>query len=248
MSIQTKTEKNNTAFITIEDLKRNYDGVEALRGINLTLNRGDFLTIFGPNGAGKTTLIRIISTLLPPSSGDIKVSGYDMDNHPAEFRKTLGIISHQTLLYHDMTAKENLEFYAGLYGIRDTNKRIEDILKLMGLYERRDSRVSKFSRGMQQRLTIARALINDPSLILLDEPYNGLDQHASALLSDQLIKLHDRKRTIIMVTHNLIRGMEVATKVGILVKGRMLFLKDRDEISGHGFDDIYFHYVSGDIQ
>jgi len=124
MLIETKTAENNTAFITIENLKRNYDGVEALRGINLTLNRGDFLTIFGPNGAGKTTLIRIISTLLPPSSGRIKVSGYDMDNHPTEFRETLGIISHQTLLYHDMTAKENLEFYAGLYGIRDSSVRL----------------------------------------------------------------------------------------------------------------------------
>ena len=247
MSTERKTAGNNTAFITIKDLKRNYDGVDALRGINLTLDRGDFLTIFGPNGAGKTTLIRIISTLLPPSSGDIKVFGYDMDNHPAEFRKTLGIISHQTLLYHDMTAKENLEFYAGLYGVQDSNKRIKDILELMGLYERRDSRVSKFSRGMQQRLTIARALINDPSLILLDEPYNGLDQHASALLSGQLIKLHDQKRTIIMVTHNLKLGMEAATKVGILVKGKMPFLKDREAISGERFDDIYFHYASGNI-
>lgn len=248
MSIETKKEENNPAFITIEDLKRNYDGVEALRGINLTLNRGDFLTIFGPNGAGKTTLLRIISTLLPPSSGHIKVSGYDMDKHHEEFRRSLGTISHQSFLYHDMTAKENLEFYAGLYGIQDSNKRIGDILKLMGLYDRKDFRVSKFSRGMQQRLTIARALINDPSLILLDEPYNGLDQHASALLSNQLIKLHNRKRTIIMVTHNLIRGMEVATKVGILVKGRMLFFKDRGEINGDRFDDIYFHHVSGDIQ
>ncbi len=247
MSLETKTEGNNAAFITISDLKMDYDGVEALRGINLTLNRGDFLAVFGPNGAGKTTLLRIIATLLSPSSGCITVSGYDMDNHPDEFRKTLGMISHQTLLYHDMTAAENLEFYAGLYGIRDRNKRIEDILKLMGLYNRRDSRVSKFSRGMQQRLTIARALINDPSLILLDEPYNGLDQHASALLSDQLIKLHNRKRTIIMVTHNLKLGMEAATKVGILVKGRMPFFKDRGEINGDKFDDIYFHYASGNI-
>ncbi len=231
----------------IESLKKSYNGINALNGINLTLNKGDFLTIFGPNGAGKTTLIRIIATLLRPSSGNVKIFEYSIEEHPEEFRRSIGVISHQSFLYKNLSAEENLKFYAALYGIPDSSKKVKELLELMGLYERRDSPVSEFSRGMQQRLSIARALINDPSLILLDEPYSGLDQHAAALLSNQLIKLHNRKRTIIMVTHNLMFGVQGATKVGILVKGRMLFLRDRDEIGDDGFDEIYFNYVSGGI-
>ncbi len=239
---------SETVFLKIDDLKKAYNGFSALKGINLTLHKGDFLTIFGPNGAGKTTLLRIISTLLPPSSGRVKIFEYDLEEHPEEFRKSVAVISHQSLLYNDLTAKENLEFYAALYGIGERAEKIKELLRLVGLYERRNSQVSEFSRGMQQRLSIARALINDPYLILLDEPYSGLDQHAATLLKKQLALLHSQKRTIIMVTHNLALGMREVTKVGILVNGEMPFFRNRNEMDADRFDETYFSYVSGNLQ
>ncbi len=236
---------SDSAFLKIERLKKSYDGVNALNGIDLTLAKGDFLTIFGPNGAGKTTLLKIIATLLKPTSGGVTISDYDIEEHPEEFRNSVSVISHQSLLYNELTAKENLEFYADIYSIKKPEEKVAELLKLVGLYERRNSKLSEFSRGMQQRISIARALINEPSLILLDEPYSGLDQHSSMLLKKQLVKLHDDKRTIILVTHNLTFGMESATKVGILVKGKVAFFKDRDEIDDDNFDDTYFNYVGG---
>jgi heme exporter protein A len=236
---------SDLSFLRIEDLKKSYDGINALNGINLSLDEGDFLTIFGPNGAGKTTLLKIIATLLKPSSGGVNISGYDLTEHPEEFRNSVSVISHQSLLYNELTAKENLDFYSALYGIKNRDEKVAELLELVGLYERRYSKVSEFSRGMQQRLSIARALINDPALILLDEPYSGLDQHSSLLLKNQLIKLHDDKRTIILVTHNLTFGMESATKVSILVKGSVAFFKERSEIDDVKFDETYFKYVGG---
>jgi heme exporter protein A len=239
---------SDPSFLRIENLKKSYDGINALNGIDLSLDVGDFLTIFGPNGAGKTTLLKIIATLLEPSSGGVTMSDYDLEEHPEDFRNSVSVISHQSLLYNELTAKENLEFYADLYNIEKPAEKVTGLLKLVDLFERRNSKVFEFSRGMQQRLSIARALINDPSLILLDEPYSGLDQHSSLLLKNQLIKLHDDKRTIILVTHNLTFGMESATKVSILVKGRVAFFKKRAKIDDDKFDETYFKYVGGNQQ
>ena len=226
-------------LLEIEGLRKNYNGINALNGIDLTLHKGDFLTIFGPNGAGKTTLIKIIATLLRPSSGRIRVSGYDLEKNPEDFRRSISLISHQSFLYNSLTVEENLDFYAALYRIKGRKKKVEGLLRLMGLYERRDSRVSELSRGMQQRLSIARALINEPLLILLDEPYTGLDQHAAITLRDYLIRLRNEQRTIIMVTHDLSLGLEGATKVGVLVRGRMRFFEDRERVDVEGFRTIY---------
>ncbi len=236
---------SGSAFLRIDNLQKSYDGVNALNGISFSLYKGDFLTLFGPNGAGKTTLLKIIATLLAPTCGGVTISGYDIAEHPEEFRNSVSVISHQSLLYNELTAKENLEFYADLYGINEPDKKVVELLELVGLYERRHSKVAEFSRGMQQRLSIARALINEPALILLDEPYSGLDQHSSMLLKNQLAKLHDDKRTIILVTHNLTFGMESATKIGILVKGSVAFFKERAKIDDDKFDETYFKYVGG---
>ncbi|HEB74909.1 MAG TPA: heme ABC exporter ATP-binding protein CcmA [Nitrospirae bacterium] len=236
---------SSAAFLRIKGLRKSYDGVDALRGIDLDLEMGDFLSLFGPNGAGKTTLIRIMATLLKPGAGTVRVMDFDMEEHPEEFRARLGVISHQSFLYNDLSARENLEFYAALYRVADPAARAEELLGLVGLSDRADSKVSGFSRGMQQRLSIARALINDPVLLLLDEPYTGLDQSASMLLSGHLRRLHDRKRTIVMVTHDLKRGLEAATKVGILSRGRLVYLKDRAELDPREFEHAYLRYLKG---
>jgi len=235
----------SSGFLRIKGLRKSYDGIEALRGIDLSLQKGEFLSLFGPNGAGKTTLIRIIATLLKPGSGSVRVKDFDIEEHPEEFRAQLGVISHQSFLYNDLSAKENLEFYAALYRVGDPAARAEELLRLVGLHDRADSKVSGFSRGMQQRLSIARALVNDPALLLLDEPYTGLDQHASMLLSGHLRQLHSRRRTIVMVTHDLKRGLEAATKVGILSRGKLVYLKDRSEIDPGEFEHAYLRYLKG---
>ncbi|NOZ26402.1 MAG: heme ABC exporter ATP-binding protein CcmA [Nitrospirae bacterium] len=236
---------DRSGFLRIEGLRKSYDGVDALRGIDLELERGDFLSLFGPNGAGKTTLIRIIATLLKPSSGSVRVMDFDMEEHPEEFRARLGVISHQSFLYSDLSARENLEFYAALYGVSDPAAKAEELLGLVGLLDRADSKVSGFSRGMQQRLSIARALVNDPVLLLLDEPYTGLDQSASILLSSHLRRLHGQHRTIVMVTHDLKRGLEAASKVGILARGKLVYLKERGGIDPGEFEHAYLRYLKG---
>jgi heme exporter protein A len=232
-----------TIFLSIRDLHKSYGNLEALRGINLDLKRGEFLCLFGPNGAGKSTLLKIIATLLRPSSGTVKVLDYDLEEHAEEYRAQLGMVSHQSFVYQDLTVLENLEFFASLYGVEDPQKRALDLLEEVNLADRYDMPAANLSRGMQQRLSIARALVNDPALLLLDEPYTGLDEHAASVLRDQLQLLHSQQRTIVIVTHNLRRGMESATRLGILSAGQLTYLKNKNEVDQTRFEEIYFQQL-----
>ncbi len=232
-------------FLAIKNLSKEYDGRNVLHKLSLSLQEGDFLSLFGPNGAGKSTLLRIIASLISPASGQVEIKGFDLQEEPELFKRQLGVISHHSLLYEDMTARENLIFYGGLYRVEDPEKRADELLRIIDLYPRRHSKVNQFSRGMCQRLSIGRALINDPSLLLLDEPFSGLDQYASAILTQQLRSLKNRKRTVIMVTHNLDHGLDAASKVGILVAGRLVYLEKRQTIDRETFADLYLRHVHG---
>ncbi|MEW6489835.1 MAG: heme ABC exporter ATP-binding protein CcmA [Thermodesulfobacteriota bacterium] len=230
-------------FLCAEGVRKTYGGVEALRGVSFALARGEFLCLFGPNGAGKSTLLKILSTLLPLSAGTVRVQGFDLEEHAEAYRARLGVVSHQSYLYDDLTALENLEFYAGLYAVAHPRETAERLLEQAGLYERRHSPVAEFSRGMVQRLSIARALVNDPSLLLLDEPYTGLDEHAANRLRGQLERLHDQERTIVMVTHNLRRGLEAATRLGILARGRLTYMERKEAVTSEAFEALYFQHL-----
>jgi len=232
-------------FLEVNNLGKEYEGRRALHGVSFGLQKGDFLSLFGPNGAGKSTLLRVISTLASASSGRVEIRGFDLTEEPEVFKMQLGVISHQSLLYGHMTARENLVFYGSLYKVKDPEQRADELLRIVELYPRRHSRVSRFSRGMCQRLSIARALVNDPSLLLLDEPFSGLDQYASAILTQQLCILKNRERTVIMVTHSLDRGLAAATKVGILAGGRLVYLEERDTIDPAAFEGLYMEHVHG---
>ncbi len=234
---------NGSAFLSISGLRKSYGAQEALCGVDLDLQRGEFLCLFGPNGAGKSTLLKIIATLLRPDAGQVKVCDYDLEEHPEQYRAHLGMVSHQSFVYQDLTVLENLEFYAALYGVEQPRERALELLDQVNLADRYDMLAANLSRGMQQRLSIARALINDPELLLLDEPYTGLDEYAASVLRDQLQLLHDRKRTIIMVTHNLRRGMESATKLGILARGELVYLEQKAAIDPTSFEDLYFRHL-----
>ena len=212
--------------LTIEARKlvKSFGRHNVLRGIDLQVAEDDFLVIFGPNGAGKTTLIRVLSTLYKPTTGQVVIGGWDLRDHANEVRKQIGVVSHQTFLYSDLTAYENLKFYGRMYGVSDLEQRIESLLDRVGLTARMHDRVGIFSRGMQQRLSIARALLHDPPIVLLDEPETGLDQHATQMMVEVISQsLSGQRKTVVMITHSLQRGLEMANRAVILVNGRICY-------------------------
>ncbi len=231
------------AAVLVEDLHKSYGTVEALRGLDLRVDPGVFLTIFGPNGAGKTTLMKVLSTLTRPTEGTALVGGRDVVRQAGDVRRRVGVISHNTYLYAQLTGLENLEFYSRMYHLRDGRRRALSLLSRMDLTRRMHDRVGTYSRGMQQRLSVARALLHDPELLLLDEPYTGLDQHASRVLAEVLESLRDGNRTVIMTTHNLQEGLAGCDRAAILVDGRLVYDRRLAEIDIPGFQDTYFSCV-----
>jgi heme exporter protein A len=208
--------------LEVRGLTRRFGPVHALRGIDFMLARGDALAVFGPNGAGKTTLLRVVAGLVRPGSGEVRLYGEPMVRGAGEHRRRVGFISHHSFLYDGLTARENLTFYARIYGLASPQGRAEAALEAVGLRERASSPVATFSRGMVQRLAIARALLPDPDVVLLDEPFTGLDQQAAAALRVQLQRLHAERRTVVLVTHDLDEGLELSTHVAIQVAGRFV--------------------------
>ncbi len=231
-------------MIKVQQLTKIYNKQFALRGLDLEINYGQCLCILGPNGAGKSTFIRILATLSRPNRGDILVDGTSVFAAPAAFRRKLGLIAHATFLYPELTARENLIFYAALYQIANPDTRVDDLLKTVGLAHRSDDRVRTFSRGMQQRLAIARAILNEPEILLLDEPYTGLDQSASQLLTDRIVELKTAKRTIVLITHNIQQGYQLADKIAIFREGRVALECDTGAMSELEFQQKYNEIVT----
>mgnify|MGYP003964974221 FL=1 len=229
--------------IEVRHLRKAFGTLKAVDGIDFELKQGEFLTVFGPNGAGKTTLIKILAGLTQPSSGTAKVAGFDIaEGHP-EMRKEIGIISHATALYADLTPLENLIFFARMHGLKQPEDRALKVIDEVGLSPRRNDRVRTFSRGMLQRLSIARAVLHDPAILFLDEPFTGLDLHATNVLKEHLQRLHDRHRTILMTTHDISCGLEMCDKVALQVQGKFAFLENITDIDKDQFESIYFDAV-----
>ncbi|RMD48136.1 MAG: heme ABC exporter ATP-binding protein CcmA [Candidatus Thermofonsia bacterium] len=226
-------------MIQISQLIKNYGTNPVLRGLNLHVKEGEFVTLVGPNGAGKSTLLRIVATLLHPTSGDVKVGGWPLPKRAGRVRKHIGMVSHQSLLYGDLTAAENLLFFAKLYNLSNAEARVQTALKSVGLAARQRDPVSTFSRGMTQRLTIARATLHEPDILLMDEPYTGLDQDASQLLDNLLLAEHAKGRTILMITHDLVHGLNICDRAVILAKGKILADINSKAISPGEFLDQY---------
>jgi len=213
------------AVIEARGLVRRFGATIAVAGVDLEVRPGEFLTIFGPNGAGKTTMLRVLCGLLKPSEGGLKLLGLSPAKDGADVRRRIGFIAHSSFLYGGLTARENLLFYARLYNLNGAAARVSALIEQVGLTERADDPVRAFSRGMQQRLTIARALLHEPEVVFLDEPYTGLDQQASRVLRSLLEGVRGRGRTVLMVTHNLEEGLELSTRVAIMRRG--LVVEDR---------------------
>jgi heme exporter protein A len=215
-----------------------------LRGVDLTINESDFVTLLGANGAGKTTLLHLIASLSKPTAGDIFINGYRLTGAANQLRRFIGLVSHKTLLYDDLTAEQNLRFYARLYDVSNAKNRIETVLNQVGLWGRQHDPVRTYSRGMQQRLAIARAILPNPPILLLDEPDTGLDQHAADMLSHLLSAVGVSQRTILMTTHNLERGLSMGRRVTILAKGKIVYDAPREDISVDELRTQYNKYVT----
>ena len=233
----------SASAIEVRQLRKEFGVLKAVDGISFDLKRGEFLSIFGPNGAGKTTLIKILIGLTRPSSGTARVAGYEVGEGIPEMRREIGVISHSPALYPDLTPMENLIFFGKMYGLERPQESAIAVLEDVGLAPRRDDQVRTFSRGMLQRLSIARAILHDPSILFLDEPFTGLDIHASNVLKEHLQTLHDRKRTILMTTHDVSCGLEMCDKVALQVKGQIAFFEDAKDIDKKNFEALYFDAV-----
>ncbi len=209
------------AGIQITGLQFSFGGPAVLKGVDLHVEEGTVLTVFGPNGAGKTTLLKILAGLLRPSAGSVVIAGVDATRAPNSLRRLIGMISHQPYLYPQLTGKENLEFYARLYGLDDPRGRAACMLDEMGLTAAGAKEVGAYSRGMQQRLAVARALLHDPRVLLLDEPFTGLDQQGREQLSGLLHRLRDGERTVVMTTHDIAEGLDLSDRLAVLARGRV---------------------------
>ncbi len=231
-------------LIQIRGLHKYFGRHRVLRGIDLDIPAGQTLILLGPNGAGKTTLLRILSTLSRPTQGQVQVAGVNTSANPEGIRQYLGMVSHAPLLYDDLSAAENLEFYARLYGLQDPGHRVQELLKQVELYHRRKDLVRTFSRGMTQRLAIARALLHNPPILLLDEPDTGLDPQAAELMTDLLRDIGGRERTIVMTTHHLDRGFALADQVAILAGGKLVLNIPASQISAPELRPLYDRLVN----
>ncbi len=206
-------------MITVKKLVKRFGLKTVLRGVDFDVQPGEFVALLGPNGAGKTTFLRILASLSRPTLGEVNIAGYKLPREAAQVRARLGVVSHLPLLYGDLTADENLHFYARMYGIANYELRITEVLEMVGLENRRRDLVRTYSRGMQQRLAIGRAVLHDPDVMLFDEPYTGLDQDASSMLDDVLKTVASQGRTVVMTSHDLARAEDLATRFDILSRG-----------------------------
>ncbi len=228
-------------------ITKNFGHFTVLRGVNLSLTLGERVILLGPNGSGKSTLMRILAMLARPSAGTLEIAGIPLTEARSSIRSLIGIISHLTYLYEDLTARENLQFYGKLYGLggESLEQRVEEMLLKVGLERRADQRVRYFSRGMQQRLSIARAILHQPPILLLDEPDTGLDRHAAEMLA-RIIAEPDNQgqpRTVLMTTHNLERGLALSNRVVVLSGGRIVREAAADKLAADEVQSWYYDAI-----
>jgi len=211
-------------------LSKHFGSRAAVAGVELSLRGGDCLALFGPNGAGKTTLLRLVAGLLKPTRGTVLLDGVDVRSD-ASRRARVGLISHHSMLYAPLTALENVEFTARLYGVANPRLAALRSLEQLDVADRRDVAVRALSRGLQQRVSIARAMVHEPAVLLLDEPYSGLDESGAYALTSQLRALQSRGATLVLVTHNVSEGLTLATHAAIMSEGCFLRFEERQRSS-----------------
>jgi heme exporter protein A len=208
-------------LVAVDKLDKIFGARWALHGVSLKIQQGEIVALVGPNGAGKTTLLRSIAALARPSAGRISIGKIPLAEHPNAARAALGFVGHQTFMYDDLTARENLSFFAQLYDIPDIPQRVAQVAEQVGITNRLNDVTRTLSRGLQQRLTIARMLLHQPAVLLLDEPYTGLDKVAADLLDRIMLTAKQEMRAVLFSTHELERGLAVCDRAIIMQAGRV---------------------------
>ena len=202
-------------MIRTENLTKKFGTVTAVEGLNLDVQEGEVFGFLGPNGAGKTTTVRMLTSLIGPTSGKAIVNGFETGKQDTEIRQSVGVLTETPGMYDNLSAEYNLRLYAELYDVKDVAGQVEKYLRMLGLWERRNDAAGTFSKGMKQKLAIARALLHEPRLLFLDEPTSGLDPEASKLVRDFIAELRKEGRTIFMCTHNLDEADRLCDRIGV---------------------------------
>jgi heme exporter protein A len=232
-------------LITVEKLDKTFGARWALRGVGFRVMQGEIVALVGPNGAGKTTLLRTLATLSRPDGGRIYIGKIPLLEHPNAARAVIGFVGHQTFMYDDLTAEENLRFYARLYDLPDIPGRVREVARRVGIEHRLGDLTRTLSRGLQQRLTLARMLLNAPAVLLLDEPYTGLDRVAADLLDEIMLQAKEEGRAVLFSTHDLERGLAVCDRALIMNAGRVVYDLPQSEWTDlAGFMEIYAQVLS----
>lgn len=209
-------------MIEIKKLTKQADNKLILRGIDLSIKKGETVAILGPNGAGKSTLLKVLATLIKPTLGMVKINSLDLKKDHIEIKKVLGYLPHSSLLYDHYSPLENLVFFGNVYGVKNVEEKAINLVKEVGLSFFLNEPVKNFSRGMIQRIAIARAIIHDPEVLLLDEPHTGLDQGAITILNNVILSMRERGATTLMVTHDFKQAAEICDRIIILKNGKIV--------------------------
>lgn len=226
-------------MIETRGLTKTFGPRTALAGVDLSVDAREFVALVGPNGAGKTTLLRILANLARPTSGSVQIGGLDLAAPSEAARRQIGFLSHRTLLYNDLTAEQNLRFYAQMYDIDPASPRIRRVLERVGLGLRKGDLVQTFSRGMRQRLSVARAVLHEPQVLLLDEPYTGLDPQAVDMVRSLLTELTGAGSTVLLTTHRLGHALTAGQRILVLHHGRVVYDRPRDRVDAASFSATY---------
>jgi heme ABC exporter ATP-binding subunit CcmA len=229
----------SVSYLEVSGLKKSYGLKPALRGIDLAVERGQRVALLGANGAGKTTLLRILACLAKPDAGTARIDGLDIVRDALEVRAQVGFVAHQPYLYEELTALENLLFFGRMYAVPQSKARALTLLERVGLAKRANERASALSRGQMQRLSLARALLHDPHLLLLDEPDTGLDEDGITLLESLLQEHSEGGGTLLFTTHILERALRWSGRIGLLSNGRMVSTHETSGLAESNVREIY---------
>jgi ABC-2 type transport system ATP-binding protein len=223
-------------MISVTDLRKSYGSTAALKGISFTIHPGEFYGLLGPNGAGKSTTIGIMSTLVNPDAGTVTIDGNDLKQNPKQCKQVIGVVPQEIALYNELSAVDNLMFWGSLYGVSksDLQVRMEETLKLFGLYDRRNDKVKTYSGGMKRRINIASALLHKPKVLFMDEPTVGIDPQSRNLIFEVVEKLHKEGMTIVYTTHYMEEAERFCDRIGIIDNGTIIAQGTLDELKHQG--------------
>ena len=229
--------------VRLRGVTKSFGRTPVLRGIDLDVPTGQVLSLLGPNGSGKTTLINILATLTRADAGQVQVGGIALDGNGSRIRRVIGVVTHDPLLYDDLTARENLRFTSRMFGLDRVDERVGRVAELVGMADRLNQRSGTMSHGMKKRFSIARSLLHDPSVLLMDEPDSGLDQEALSLLDALITDRSSARRTVIMATHNLDRAISLGDRVAILSNGRVVYHESASDVDERSAREAYSRHT-----